>query len=119
MASFQWNTAQDRSPSHDYPEESFFWRENLNLDFEFEDEKEERKFHKQLFNLFIEDFCMNQKVPLKKLITRLEKTILIRTLSRFNGNQKSAAEFLGLKPTTLNEKVKKYKIHFQKRPVEK
>ena len=85
MASFQWITEQDRSPSQDYPQESFFWRENLTLDLEFEDEKEEKKFHRQLFNLFIEDFCMKQRVPLKKLITRLEKTILIRTLSKFNG----------------------------------
>lgn len=119
MASYEWITEQDRSHSKNFPEESFLWSENITLDLEFEDKKEERKFSRQVFNLFIEDFCMKQRVPLKKLIHRLEKTILIRTLSRFNGNQKSAAEFLGLKPTTLNEKVKKYNIHFQKKPVER
>ena len=93
MASYEWITEQDRSHSKNFPEESFLWSENITLDLEFEDKKEERKFSRQVFNLFIEDFCMKQRVPLKKLIHRLEKTILIRTLSRFNGSQKSAAEF--------------------------
>ena len=53
----------------------------------------------------------------KELIGNVEKSILIRTLSQFNGSQKSAAKFLGIKYTTLNEKLKRYNIRFDKKPV--
>ncbi|MGB3862790.1 MAG: helix-turn-helix domain-containing protein [Candidatus Aminicenantaceae bacterium] len=46
----------------------------------------------------------------------MEKTVLLRALSQCNGNQKSAAKFLGMKCTTLNEKLKRYNIQFDKKP---
>ena len=81
------------------------------------DEWKERTFRKEVFELFVEYFCFRQKVPFKELIANVEKSILIRTLSQFNGSQKSAAKFLGIKYTTLNEKIKRYNIRFDKNPV--
>jgi len=76
----------------------------------------EEKFRSNLFRLFVEYFCMSRRLPLKELIGNLERSIIIRSLSKFNGNQKEAAKFLGVKYTTLNEKVKKYQICFRKAP---
>ena len=83
---------------------------------EYLDEWKERTFRKEVFELFIEYFCIRQGVPFKELIGRVEKTILLRALSQCNGNQKSAAKFLGMKYTTLNEKLKRYNIQFDKKP---
>ncbi len=82
------------------------------------DEWKERAGSWEALNVFIEQFCMKQRIPLPELMNILEKTILIKVLSSFNGNQKEAAKFLGIKYTTLNEKVKKYNIKFLKNAVE-
>lgn len=78
----------------------------------------ESRLDERLFCLFIEYFFLSSGVPLKKLMEIVEKNIIIRTLSKVNGNQKRASRVLGVKHTTLNEKIKKYKIHLSKRPVE-
>jgi DNA-binding protein Fis len=83
---------------------------------EYLDEWKERTFRKEVFELFIEYFCIRQRVPFKELIGSVEKSILIRTLSQCKGCQKSAAKFLGIKYTTLNEKLKRYNINFEKKP---
>lgn len=76
----------------------------------------EERFRSNLFRLFVEYFCMSRTLPLRELIGTLEKSIIIRALSKFNGNQKDVAKFLGVKYTTLNEKVKKYHISLWKAP---
>lgn len=58
------------------------------------------------------------QMQLKKLMQEVEKGIIIRFLDRTGGNQRHAAKLLGLKYTTLNEKVKRYQIRFQKRPID-
>ena len=83
---------------------------------EYLDEWKERTFRKEVFELFIEYFCIRQRVPFKELIDSVEKNILIRILSQCKGCQKSAAKFLGIKYTTLNEKLKRYNIRFDKKP---
>jgi DNA-binding protein Fis len=83
---------------------------------EYLEEWKERTFRKEVFELFIEYFCVRQKVPFKELIGNVEKSILLRVLAQCNGNQRSAAEFLGIKHTTLNEKLKRYNIQFDKKP---
>ena len=83
---------------------------------EFLNDWKERTFRKEVFELFIEYFCVRQRVPLKDLICSVEKSLILRALSQCNGNQKSAAKFLGMKYTTLNEKLKRYNIQFHKRP---
>lgn len=57
-----------------------------------------------------------QKFPLKELMDKLERTIIISALSKFEGNQRKTAKFLRLKPTTLYEKIKKHNIFFRKIP---
>lgn len=71
----------------------------------------------ELFDLFVEFFSKKQPVDLKGLIDQLEMRIIVTVLSRVRGNQKEAARALGLKYTTLNEKVKKYGIRFRRKAV--
>jgi transcriptional regulator with GAF, ATPase, and Fis domain len=79
----------------------------------------ERRFKREVFNFFVDHCCLrNNGVQIKELLENLERSILIRALTRCNGNQKLAAECLGLKPTTLHEKVKRYHIHFRKQPIQ-
>ena len=54
---------------------------------------------------------------LKELLSALERNMLVKVLSNFNGNQVQAARYLRLKPTTLNEKLKKYDIAIAKMAV--
>lgn len=86
------------------------------VDPKFLMEWKERTFRKEIFELFIEYFCVRQKLPFKDLIGSVEKSLILRALSQCNGNQRSAAKFLGMKYTTLNEKLKRYNIQFQKQP---
>lgn len=82
-----------------------------------EGEDEHSKKHRlkgKLFWLFMEYFFENSNIPLKNFMGKIEKNIILRTLYRVNGEQKKAAEILGLKYTTLNEKLKKYHIRIQK-----
>jgi DNA-binding NtrC family response regulator len=87
------------------------------LSLDFLDERERGESVMKSFKLFINYFSSTQKVPLKELMNMVERAILIRTLSQVNGNLKSAAKSLGLKYTTLHEKIKKYNIRFQKEPI--
>ncbi|NIM90876.1 MAG: hypothetical protein GTO17_08005 [Candidatus Aminicenantes bacterium] len=74
------------------------------------------KIRKEMYKIIVEFFCKKETLPLKEFIMTLEKCIILRALSKFNGNQKEAAKFLGIKYTTLHEKVKKYRIDFRKNP---
>lgn len=76
----------------------------------------EDKLKKDFFGLFIELFCQ-QPLCLKEFIEDLEKGIILNTLSKVGGNQKKAARALGIKYTTLNEKIRRFNIQFQKSPV--
>jgi DNA-binding NtrC family response regulator len=51
-----------------------------------------------------------QTVSLRELIADIEKRIIVQTLDNVDGSQKRAAERLRLNPTTLHEKMKRYKI---------
>jgi transcriptional regulator of acetoin/glycerol metabolism len=78
---------------------------------------DEEKFMMNVFWFFIKTFSMNKPITLKGFINRFERTVIFSVLSRVNGNQKKAAEILGVRYTTLNEKVKRHKIRFHKHPV--
>jgi len=75
------------------------------------------KLKMEIFDLFVELFCLDSPLLLKGLLDDVEKSIIIKILSKVEGNQKEAARLLGIKYTTLNEKVKRYKIRFQKSPL--
>lgn len=51
-----------------------------------------------------------KNVSLRELIADIEKRIIVQTLERVDGSQKRAAKELRLNPTTLHEKMKRYKI---------
>jgi DNA-binding NtrC family response regulator len=51
-----------------------------------------------------------KNISLRELIADIERRIIVQTLERVDGSQKRAAEELRLNPTTLHEKMKRYKI---------
>jgi transcriptional regulator with GAF, ATPase, and Fis domain len=54
-------------------------------------------------------------ISLKDVITDFEKRLIESTLEAAGGVQKRAAELLRIKPTTLNEMIKRYDIKPRKR----
>jgi len=54
-------------------------------------------------------------VSFKEYISQVERQVLVDTLNGVEGVQKRAAEVLGLKPTTLNEMLKRHGIRFTRR----
>ncbi len=59
----------------------------------------------------------NLPLDLKDFIQKIERGIIVQTLSLVQSNQKAAARLLGLKHTTLNEKIRRYGIRFRKAPL--
>ena len=57
------------------------------------------------------------RVKLCDEVHRFEIDLIRAALDRTNGNQVRAARLLGVKPTTLNAKLKRYKISFISREV--
>lgn len=74
---------------------------------------------KEDVDFFVEFFCREKPVFLKGLMDQIERSVIYKILCMTRGNQKQAALALGIKYTTLNEKLKRYGIRFQKTPVEK
>ena len=88
------------------------------IELQFRQESHQRKRDsKDLLEFFIEYVARNDSINFKELIEEIERAVLIKTLARFNGNQRETAKFLGIKYTTLHEKVKRYNIFFRKEPV--
>lgn len=52
----------------------------------------------------------NQDLNLKENLQDIQKKAILRALKQSNGIQKKAASLLGVKPTTLNEMIKRLKI---------
>jgi transcriptional regulator with GAF, ATPase, and Fis domain len=68
-------------------------------------------------NVVVDAFFLKPDPCLKLFIEELERRLIVSVLERVYGNQKEAARILGIKYTTLNEKVKRYGINFRKLPV--
>jgi DNA-binding NtrC family response regulator len=83
----------------------------------FEEDLVRLKFERDVVHIFIEHARLNNGPHLREFMENMEKTILCRLLERFNGCQKTTAKYLGIKYTTLHEKVKKHHIYFFKQPV--
>ncbi len=56
-------------------------------------------------------------ISFKEVITDFEKRLIESTLEAAGGVQKRAAELLHIKPTTLNEMIKRYDIHPRRKKV--
>jgi DNA-binding NtrC family response regulator len=65
---------------------------------------------KSLIKNYIFGNLLEVNIPLKEFVNDFEKQIIEYGLLITHGNQKRAAVLLGIKPTTINEKIKKYKI---------
>jgi DNA-binding NtrC family response regulator len=74
----------------------------------------EFRLKREICWLFIEYFFTTCSIPLKEFMDSMERNIILRTLSRVQGKQREAARILGVKHTTLNEKIKKYKIRIRR-----
>lgn len=70
-----------------------------------------------LLDRLIEEFIDEGELPLKKFITYIEVSLIVSSLKKSKGSQKEAAKTLGVRYTTLNEKMKRYKIGFRKVPL--
>ena len=68
-----------------------------------------RGFHLQDFELPPEG------IPFRKVIGEMEAMLIARALDAAGGVQKRAAELLQIKPTTLNEMIKRYGIRTSRR----
>lgn len=67
-----------------------------------------------MFESFFEEFYASRMASLKEFLANIERSLILVTLEKTDGDQKKAAEILGLKPTTLHEKIKRYHIYFRK-----
>ncbi len=70
----------------------------------------------ELVKNFILKNCISDNEPLKNFIDNIEKDMIDKALKVSAGNQRVASFILGLKPTTLNEKIRKFKIIGYKKP---
>ena len=61
-------------------------------------------------SFFEKDIRKKRKISLKDFMLKVELNLIIASLKKAKGNQKKAAEILGIKPTTLHEKMKRHNI---------
>jgi len=52
----------------------------------------------------------NQRISFEDVVQNFEIGLIRNALAHCNGNQTKASELLGIKPTTLNQKIKRYGI---------
>jgi len=61
---------------------------------------------------------LNRGLPLKSFINNLERNLIDLALSMTKGNQKDVSLILGIKESTLCEKIKRYKIPKQRTSID-
>ena len=86
------------------------------LDLEAFNKKEKAYLRESIFRLFVGYCCADRELGLNEIIHKTEKALIVKALFHFNGSIVEAADALGLKYTTPYEKVRRYDIHFEKRP---
>lgn len=62
----------------------------------------------------LEAFFLDTEPQINKFMKDLEKRLILSVLRKVAGNQKEAANILGIKYTTLNMKIKRYGIPLRK-----
>ena len=100
------------------PEEIFHFLKEHPEKFSHQTKLKEKEFFETFLDFFIDYFYMQENIDLKDFMNSFERALLLKMLDKFNGNQKDTAIFLGLNHTTLNQKVRRHKISFFKKPVE-
>lgn len=79
--------------------------------------KKNKSFCEDLIMLLVDYFCIGQSLPLNEVLLYVEKAAILTALAKANGNQKDAALSLGMKYTTLFEKIRRYNINVRKKTV--
>ena len=69
-----------------------------------------KNFQKEIFDHLIEMYIAKRGAALPDIIADIEKSILLKALDQFSGNLKDTAHFLGIKYSTLYNKMKKYNL---------
>ena len=64
----------------------------------------------EVFLALIEHFCYEKKVPMSKVISHLEKIIILWAFKKNACHLKKTADFLQVKPATLSRKLSKYQL---------
>ena len=77
----------------------------------------QRERHDQIVDRLIDEYMVKGEMPLKEFLSQVEINLLLLTLQESKGNQREAARILGVKHTTLSEKMKRYNIELYKFPV--
>ncbi len=65
----------------------------------------------QLVKAYLSLNFVSECKSLKFFINEFEKCVIEETLNITNGHQRHASKILGIKPTSLNEKIKKFKLN--------
>jgi len=63
-----------------------------------------------LVKVYVQRYCLEQHIRLKLLMEKMERDIIFQVLEATHGNQRSAAQMLGLKPNTLHYKIRRMGI---------
>lgn len=87
------------------------WKQDLSAD------EVESKLRAQIVLLLVDLFVEAEGISLPEIMCALEKKILIKALVQSDGNIKKTSQFLGIKYTTLHEKLKRHNISIQKQAV--
>lgn len=65
----------------------------------------------QLVKAYLSLNFISECRSLKYFINEFEKSVIEETLNITNWHQRQASKILGIKPTSLNEKIKKFKLN--------
>ncbi len=68
----------------------------------------------ELLNHLLDKFMLKGEFPLKNFLSYVELSILALTLKKCNGTPCEAAKILGIRTTTLHEKLKKHSLVLRK-----
>ena len=68
----------------------------------------------KIFIYYLKKNANGDEIPLKDFLVETEKTLIGKALDLSQGRQKDACNLLNIKMSTLNQKIKRYKININK-----
>ncbi len=68
------------------------------------------ELQEKMITTYLQSNSLSGRLQLKDFLGILERNLLLYCLQLTGGNQRKAAMILGIKPTTLFEKLKKYQV---------
>lgn len=61
----------------------------------------------QLLKILVREYCHERHVCLKDMVEMMEREIIYLVLEEADGNQRTAARLLGVRPNTLHYKIRR------------